>query len=328
MEWYGILLLEFYIEQFIERKNNTHEQNKQIIKSLFIIIILLTISALPLFGALTTNQRVGNTFSLELLFIMIFIEPLNMLACLFVELVNSTLLLTIIVICTIILIILGIKNSWKRALEFYIIILWQAFIYTYIYAASPQRIQSIILIILFFIWTGNYTNKKEKSKIEKKLFEICFSIFMILNIINGVYLVTADIEGNYSTAKQVANYIEEQLPENSIMIVGSEPEFVSSIIAHTTNTKYYYIQSNDYFSFATWDKANIENLDKEFDIQALKEKLGTENVYYLFPLYKFSDSSNDADFVNNMQEKNILSSIFISDDVYYSYEKYCIFEIK
>lgn len=326
----GILLLEFYLEQFLGIKQNTFEQNKQILKSLLVITILLALSALPIIGSITTNQRVGNVsiFSLELLLKMVIIKPIDLLASLFTELAANTFILVLVVISTLVLITLGIKNSWKRALEFYIILLWQCFIYTYIYAASFQRIASIILIILFFVWTSNYTKQKEKSKIENVLFEICFTVFMILNIINGACLITLDIEGNYSSAKQVADYIKEELPENSIMVVGSEPEFISSIIAHTPNTKYYYIQSEDYFTFATWDKDNIEDLDENFDIQSLKEKLGTENVYYLCPSYKFSDSSNDTDFVNNMVDKEILLPIFTSDQVYYSYEQYIILEIK
>ncbi len=323
----GILLLEFYIEQFKARKTNTKEENKRILQSLVIIVILLLLSAIPLVGCLTTNKDVGiqNTIYNRLINIII-IEPNDMINGIYPILTKNAYNKITINVLIVIIILFEIINHKIDFLEMFLIILWQYIIYAFIYSTSYQRAGTVVFIAFFFMWVRKYKTYKKKKDIGDKIENTILIMLTIIDIIAGIIFVRYEILYNYSSAYQVAEVINSKLEKGSIMVTGNQPEFCSAIIPYTKDTKFYYIVGDRYFSFSTWDDATFEQLDENF-LEKLKEKFGTsENLYYIFSKHKLNKAS-DEKIVKKLLEDNKLEKVFETEPCFFAREEYIVYKI-
>lgn len=136
----GILLLDFYIDCIKTRKTNSKTQNKKYILSFVLVVILLFITALPLFASLTTNRTIYTNTNIDINKTKF---PLNILSNIYLVILSmypviyNIPIFEIIIIFTIfIFAIILAKIYTKSFIEFLIAFLWQVFIYVYIYSYS------------------------------------------------------------------------------------------------------------------------------------------------------------------------------------------------
>lgn len=80
--------------------------------------------------------------------------------------------------------------------------------YSYI---LPYRILLIPLILFFFSWISFY-EKKEDSICQKYLGFILAALF-IISIPGGLYAISRDYKENFSSAKEMAEYIKSSIPD-------------------------------------------------------------------------------------------------------------------
>jgi hypothetical protein len=321
----GYLLLEFIIEA-VKRKNDFSKNSKKtIIFSLILVFILLFLTAAPLFGCLSFNKDVGTNYPLWYKILGVFLlEPLLMVQELFEVIIYNNFFAIIIFVLSFYIVLYEIKNNKLEFLKIWIILLWQYLIYVTIYGMSSQRAATVIWIIIFFAWTRQ--NKKDTNELDEKFLKISIILLLILNIINGIIFISLDIKYNYSSAKQTADFIDQNIEEESVMITGSQAEFCSSIMAHTDKVKFYYIQRKDYFTYAVLDSTSRLGLLPEDFYDVLDEFDDSDNLYYVYTPTKVS-FFNDKKTIDELVENGRLEKIFESDKAFEKNEEYIIYKI-
>ena len=286
----GLLLMEFYAEQYKERKNNLEKENKKIVVSCILVAILLLLSCMPLMGCLTTNKDVGNNAPLATKILdMIIIEPVIMILNIYSTLMGSRTLLIVIFLLIIIYAFEEIVHNKKELMKILIILLWQYMIYAFIYSTSNQRAATGVFVIFFYRWIRAYKPQKETNKLDKRITEIVLVALLVINIMGGILYIKEEITNNCSSAYQVGQYINENIDDNSIMITGNQVEFSSAIIPYVEkNVKFYYIQEERFFTYAEWSESNRQELNEDF-MEKVTNKFGNkQKLYYIYATEKVS----------------------------------------
>lgn len=183
------------------------------------------------------------------------------------------------------------------------------------------------MILMFFVWVNS--DKEPKNKIIKNCLKISFIIFMLLNLISTFCFLFKEIKYDYSAAYQVADFINENTEENSIFITAKQPEFLTSIIPYIeNNSKFYYLQSGEYFTFVTWDETITTNLDEDFDIEYLRKIFGeNKSIYYIYIPYDMYENVDDRPFINKLLDEDYLTPVFVSNNTFLSLEEFMIYKI-
>lgn len=311
----GMLLLTFYIEQIRDRKENTIQQNKKIIISFFIACVLLILSMLPLVQSLMINKEIRIDYSFTVKNIIgIFIQIIYIIICIFG--IKNIFLISIILGLICICFIFEFKYYIKNLIIIFISILYQFIIYGYIYYASYQRANTILMIIFLFAWIQKKEINKEYSIVSKILI-----ILLINNVIFGIYNILLDIEYKYSSAKQTAEFINENIEESSIMISNNMPTS-SAIIPYIKDFKIWNPQKEDYFTYVIWDDDNEKSLYTDFKYK-IEEKIDkNEKLYYIYAKEK---EKIEQDQIKKLEQDKYLTKIFESDKS--MCEEYIIYKI-
>lgn len=184
-----------------------------------------------------------------------------------------------------------------------------------------------MFVLMFFVWIN--ANNKPHNKRVNNCIKISFIIFMTFNVMSSISFLTKEILYNYSTGYQTANYINENTKENSIFITARQPEFTTSIIPYIkNNSKFYYLQSEEYYTFITWDESITSDLKKSFNIEDLRKIFGeNKEIYYIFTPYNMYEDVEDRDFINKLQDQNHAYPVFTSDKTFISLEEFVIYKI-
>ena len=322
----GILLLLFYIEELIQnRKTNSKEQKKKVYISLIVIIVGLILTLIPIIISMLTNTDVSLTSNTS-----IFEDTKLKMENAYKEIMTgcfgeNELILKIVAIALIILLCYEIRYHFKNALIIICTEGLQFLIYTYIYMGSEQRVSTLILLMMFIFWvqSNNKINKDNTSKIEKKLTNIAEYILvfvLIINVVNGMVAVNKEIKTTYSSSYETAEWIKENLEDDSIFICTSMP-LSSAIIPYINKDVFWSPQTLDYFSFTSWD----ENYRTGYSLRDLQKRVkdnfeADQNLYLIYT-YDFDEMT-----MNFLEIQGYITEIFESDVSVQ--EKYTIYKIE
>lgn len=338
----GILLLLFYIEELIQnRKTNSKEQKKKVYISLIVIIVGLILTLIPILISMTTNTDVSLTSNTS-----IFEDTKLKMENAYEKIMTgcfgeNELILKIVAIALIILLCYEIRYHFKNALVIICTEGLQFLIYTYVYMGSEQRVSTLILLMMFIFWIQN--DKKEKTvninKNEKELVnnqkylkrqkrkekltnvaEYILVFVLIINIANGMVAVNKEIKTTYSSSYETAEWIKNNLEDDSIFICTNMP-LSSAIIPYIGKDVFWSPQTLDYFSFTTWDEDyrtgySLRDLQKR-----VKDNFETDQNLYLIYTYDFNEetmsSLEEQGYITKMYESNIAEK-----------EEYAIYKIE
>ena len=324
----GILLLEFYIEQSKNNKLNFKKENREIVISIIISIVLIILSIIPLMGSLTTNQDVGIARNITAKVIeTLIIQPFIMIINIYYTFGKNNFVILLVTILIKLLCFYELIYHKKEIFRILPIFLWQYFIYAFIFTSSPQKAGTAILIILFFSWIREYNTKPIVKEIEQKIINIALIILLIINIIGGIIYIAYDICFDYSTAHKVGKYINENVEEGSIIITADRSEFCSSIVPYVKNVKFYHIQSERYITFAILDESNNKAFDVNFLEKAKAEFGSADNLYYLYSKEKIYESPNEDEAIKELENKNILIKVFETGSDIWAGEEYIVYKL-
>lgn len=320
----GYLVLDFVYGYYKNKKNIVDKEKNNIKTSMILLILLLILSGIPLLTSLTSNKDVGNSFSLGYNIIStIFMQPLILIQNNFYNFFDNTVVLTIVLMALSFYIYYELKYNKLEFLKIYCIFFWIFIIGGFIYGISSQRAVSAIFILIFFLW--NRENKKNILKIDKCFRDVSIIVLMSLSVANGMIDIYKDIKYQYSSAKETANYINQNINENAILLTGNQPEFCSSIIPYTENRKFYYIQREDYFSFVTLDEISRKDLSLE-QFEKIRRKFQNKDLYYVYEPYKATKSS-DKEIIMLLEKDNNIEKVYESSKSIVR-EDYIIYKVK
>ncbi len=110
------------------------------------------------------------------------------------------------------------------------------------------------------------------------------------NLLNGVKL---DVEYKYSSSNDIAEYINNELPSGSVLVVNSFSAS-TAIAAHLESATLYNPMKNEFFTYSTWDSGALNPIDVQEYGNSIDEMFsGKDNVYLL---------CWEAGLVNNIEE--------------------------
>ncbi len=330
---------DYLIELYGSWNKLTEKEKQKAITSIFVAVILMLGSVFPLFGCLSANKAInqGSLVSSPLQISEAFFRyPIQILKELYGILGNYK--SSFIIIFTIMLITLcfELKTSPTNCLRIWLCVIWQCLIYALIFGLSLQRASTIVFIVLFYKWINAFKYHDVKSalnNLESKLKRICWVSLVLINVIGGMLFVgTIDIPHNYSNAHDIANYINNNLEENSIIINGSHVEFTTSIIPYVKkDVKFYHVPGKRYFTFTIWD--NMNKLDITFeDIKKFTTFFDAGNkdkFYYIFCTGKgnYFNSAEEIGLIEKLLKNNILVKLYSTNALSFFSEDYVLYKL-
>lgn len=137
-------------------------------------------------------------------------------------------------------------------------ILFQIFIYIFIYSLSMQRIISIAYIIIWCTWAAQLERKSRNPNLRIGWLLILTSLICFVQY-KEIY---KDVAYNYSDAYNTAEYIQEYVEEDEIVLGSKEPA-IQAIIPFLSKRMIWSISSGQQITFNTWkdDDENTKTYD-------------------------------------------------------------------
>lgn len=259
------LTITFHIyELFMYLFKNKRDINIKPILVGFIIIVVNTILVvLQLYGSTNPDYSTSALSSNQLL-------------------INTFIMILFILMISFIIIKLFAKDNLKEYLIMLIGLLFQCLVYIVFYSSILlQRFMLVFVVYLFFIMLLSKTNIKKNYL---NLFCVLYVIIMIVS--TGLKLfyinVKLDIKYPYSSAQEMANYINTNLSNEDTILIDS------SIICQTIEpyleySHLYDIVYNDYFE-------NIKYMSNDnVRIYDALEHLNKYNGYYIIVSHNNSE---------------------------------------
>ena len=321
-----ILILEYLIETIKERKILDKKQMQKRVFAFVLLFILLLLSVAPLFGSLISNKdiKINNKFNYKKLKELFVFNPYTQFIYYYNGVFSNILIRILLFVCTLNVLIYSFKNVKNIFFKIFFIVFFQWLIYVFIFGQSFLKGFSVSFIILFYVWTYKSGNKKNDiSKLERYLLEYSIIILLVLNIFNAEIWCFDEISNNYSSSKETAQFIEESIPEDSILISGNYPEICSSIMVYTDKVKFYNIKFDDYYSFVTWDSKIKIKLSNNF-LDDIKSKfVDCENLYYITNEYNKKETTAIKKYIDSGN----LIELFKSKKAIDEEEVYTIYKI-
>ena len=283
------VLFSLFIYEIIKEK----DYKKENIISILIIFLGLLCVILQLHN--TTSNNIYITFNqknLLLNFIKVpvffFINAYNKMILLQKSLITPILdifaILTLVTTFIILFINLYLNNK-KLFLICSIGITFQFAIYILTYSSNIYitRIFSAFIILIFCFWIlYQQENFKQNSKIcNKRITTILLSLFFFLTIQNGINYWIWDYKYNYAGAKETAEFIKQNIDNNSNLLIDNEAYMISLAYYLREDYKLISICRDKILNYVIWDKINQQRFTNKAwksYCQILSER-GINNIY-------------------------------------------------
>lgn len=267
----GILLVCFAYEVIKEKAFNKNNLIGLSIITAGLILVLLQLhntTSSNICIAFDTENLIAKIIKITLFFfINLYNKMITTNQALSFPIVDISCILALIVSFFLLFINLYLNNK-KLFLISFCGIGFQFAIYFFLYSPNSYvtRIFSALIILIFCFWilykedTFNETRKLS----SKKFTTILLTLFFGLTIYNGINFYISEIKYNYAGAKETAEYIKTNLPQNTTILIDNEPYLVS--LAHYLGDDYklHSIVRNKTLKYVVWDKV----LDVKFSNEA------------------------------------------------------------
>lgn len=305
----GILGIFMLYELFSEWRKSSKGENIGKLAGLAIAGIGVLVLVIPLIGSIeansASNQRMaGFSFaSLEGMFFQTFNECFFDIAFLHnVNGVFSTVLLCVADLCFVSILIL--LRHWRRAFAVELGFLGIYYVTCgLLWVSLPNRAAIFILSFAFALCLTNYEKPvfKEHTVTEKitgnirrfvtfllktdknakKVFTGIVTAFFAVSVPSGAILLYKDIGGNFSGAKDTANYITENFDKNAVFVQlrSGMPE----ISFYNKDIKIFAASAGDIETYSHWEYLYNPKLSEEDTLRAISEYDELYIIYYCEP---------------------------------------------
>ena len=317
----GVLILDFYVKNIIKYlKNNELKKHKKLLTGFVISVLGIILLILQLMKSISTN---GEVQIYKSNYIVLIIQYINQYINLFLGYgegnISNVLFILILMILFIVLIYCQIKNFKKHSnsiIIFYTSIIFQFAVYVIVYQYNNEAFLTAYFIALFCIWIVAY---KKDSKNIFELLSLLIMILSIMTIMNSTYMIMLDKKCNYSSSKEMAKYINENIEKGTVFIAPIDYS-VSAIIPYCKDYLFYCPQKQEYFTYVKWDLKRKKELNYDQFEEIIEDLKNDKNVYIICPKEKLNDFIEKMLKNNEIKEVYQTSYSFISDESYYLFE--------
>ena len=140
------------------------------------------------------------------------------------------------------------------------------------------------------------------------MFEVMLIIIGLLSIPVLANIYKNEYKYNYSSSEELADYINENVEQNSIMIADRDAE-VSSVIPYIENgSKFWNIRTKQYYTYVTWNwdrEREIEGEEVEKEIEEVFNQ--TDNLYYIYCTRRPDETKT------YLEEKGMLEEVYATE---------------
>lgn len=280
----GALCIAFYGYEFLlHLKDFSKKEKKKIFISMGIVLIAIAILILQLYSCLDLS---GTTRKLPFFLDFPIYDQLKLVTSLdmFFRAITGDLWQRIIIyITSIAFIIMSIKKHPKETFIGITTILYMFFVYLFVYRLASHTRYIYLVFFLFIDWI---VLEKEDNKIRKIIYESMIIIFMIINMINNYSDVIADISTNYSGAISIADYINRNIEDNSVILTTRDDEITPIVpyLKEEKNIKFINLNTEREVVYCIWDEfKNTRRTGEELIENVKKYQNNYENVYLVIP---------------------------------------------
>ena len=219
----------------------------------------------------------------------------------------------------IILITVLFKNDKKIFSAVTLGILFQFFVYRYIWVTSTEKAFLLLLILLFGCWAA--LNKQELSQKAKNLCSMIIAIFFLFTWPISFLTVKNDIKLDYSGSKKAAEFIKNNIPPESV-IVSNYNVTTAAISAYLPGTKFYFPQEKSFYTYSKWNNGILAPYIDYNDFFYIFSLFKGKKIYYIFS-YVFEPAE-----LEQMLPKNLVNVYKSQDNTLLQSEKFYIYELK
>ena len=141
------------------------------------------------------------------------------------------------------------KNK-KLLFVFLASLVYQVFVYKFIWGAIPQRGFSLLLVLVFCFWAelaGKPANPGENRFVSRFL-----SLFFLLTVSLSVISIKDDWLFNYSDGKNIANFIKNEIPSDAI-IISAYDNNLTSVLAYLPERRFLSFNKGKEFTYFHYD---------------------------------------------------------------------------
>ena len=334
----GVVMLDYFFELTQRWETFSREAKREHLISIGLTIILFLISIYPLFGSLNTNKDLDIINNIEewKSFNVFFSYPAMLLGE-YIFLNSNVVIKNVILLIIIILFLFEIKSCPFDCFKIWLCITWQCLIYYLIFGPSFQKASTIIFIILYFQWISSYKillNTRKTNAILKRIKDLCVLSLLMLNILSGcIYILFFELPMNYSNAFAVADYINKNLPVNSLILSGPKLDFTSSVIPYINkNIRFSHISGKHFFTYAIRNAENNADVSyEEFSkLRSYFKKNKELKLYYIYCLGKevLFDGIGERIIIEQLKNEGVLKEIYCTNDKSIQSEDYLLYELK
>ena len=295
----GIIGIYMIIDFFKDFKTNTAKKNGMNILGLVLAGIGVIFLVFPLLSSASSNNVVAGT---EFTFDLIWARFLKIFTCIgknlfFINNDNKILgdILGYIVTVLIVLALFAMRK-YPKALIASLIFSGFFFFTTQIMFTLmlPSRASVYIYTLLCIFWiakTSARPNKNQTALPENKFFAklksnkkadfyipLLLCLVCIISIPRGVYWLVFDYFGKYTCAPAAAEFMKNELPDNSIIITNDD--WYSQYCAKVPDLKIYSLR---YKQFLTYDMHSLTSQEKIRNFDSIHDILKNyDHVYLLY----------------------------------------------
>lgn len=313
----GMLILDFYIKNiFIAIKSKKLKENRKLLLGFCFAILGIILVFLQLIGSISSNEQV------------MLVEPQNYINTLEQYIIllvfsytgkQNILLIIILFIVTIAIMfwqIITFKKRKNSILIFYGSIIFQVLVYVMVYQYIEQTILTTYFIITFCIWIAHY---KEENFKENLVLDIILIIISLSTTIYSYKMINCDLSNNYSSSKEMAQFINSNIEEGAVIIT-TEDYTASSIIPYCKEYKFYSPQRKGIFTYVIWDSERTTGVSYDEFKNIIKQLQSHSKVYIV------TSKINLSNVIEELEKQNEISLIFSSsqsmrsDEIYNFYQ--------
>lgn len=286
----ALLGIDYFWQEFIKKRQEIDKNRKvELAKAFTVLLVLSLILIIAVLAGMFNNEILNKNDAQESIGTTIFSNIVNA-ATASIMLISGKfslmILFAILMLIEIVLCIICARKSKKQGIIFFAQFLGM-FIIHVLWFPVLIRLNLVIYTLMFWVWVHRYDidkneeideNKDEVNKINRML-EIALILMIVIFAIGTYVDVYQDLFKDYTAGKQMAEYIEENLPEDSVFIY-AYPDLQHLIIGYlpndTSKYRFYSITANKFVTFSTWDKGLRAVRDEEKISEAIK-LLGKDN---------------------------------------------------
>ena len=346
VEIFVCILIVDYMLELQKRWNSLNTDIKQKHKlGILFFIVFMFLSFYPLLNCLSACQEAKRTALTPLMQFITFVAyPFMSFYEFFGVLILIRFLncqLTLYIICTIFIyyiFYLWFKYEKRKFYWFLICYLYQIFIYIYIYPFNLFAKYTLFLFVITINWIFNIKNKnlisEQNSINQKPAIKIFWGLCGIHSILTILSLLLIPTVFTYSHTKEMADFINQKVPKNSIICIGGNFSKASALIPYINknkNIKFYQIPSERFLTYTIWDSQNRYVLN-ESTIYNFK-KINSDNIYYIAYEKGYSDKyfENDNELLfayeNELENNGIFECIINMDGQQLIDEEYKLYKV-